>query len=64
MIGDKASKDGGALRAGLQFIHLVNSDRPRTNLPIAPEASQVAETAAESLPVEMTWQELLQFKPL
>ena len=64
MIGDKTSKDGGALMAGLQFIHLVNSDRPRTSLPIAPEASQVAETAAESLPVEMTWQELLQFKPL
>ena len=64
MIGDKASKDGGALKAGLRFIRLINSDRPRTSLPIAPEASEVAETAAESLPVEMTWQELLQFKPL
>lgn len=64
MIGDKTSKDGGALKAGLRFIRLINSDRPRTSLPIAPEASQVAETAAESLPVEMTWQELLQFKPL
>lgn len=64
MIGDKTSKDGGALKAGLQFIHLVNSESPRTSLCPTPEASQVAETAAESLPVEMTWQELLQFKPL
>mgnify|MGYP002516069293 FL=1 len=58
MIGDKASKDGGALRAGLRFIHLVNSGNPGNSLFPTPEASQASETAAESLPVEMTWKEL------
>ena len=55
MIGDKASKDGGALRAGLQFIHLVNSESKK-----ASKSSQVktSETKTESVPVEMTWNEL------
>ena len=53
MIGDKASKDGGALRAGLRFILLVNSATRRT-------ASQGAqETDQAPLPPEMTWPELL-----
>ncbi len=53
MIGDKASKDGGALRAGLSFIHLVNSATRRT-------ASQSAqETDQAPPPPEMTWPELL-----
>lgn len=63
MIGDKTSKDGGALRAGLRFIHLINSDSRRARLP-ASEASQTSKTATESLPAEMTWPELLQFKQL
>ena len=42
MIGDKTSKDGGALQAGLQFIHLVNSDSRRST----------------SSGIQMTWQEL------
>ena len=56
MIGDKASKDGGALRAGLQFIHLVNSESKK-----ASKSSQIktSETKTESAPVEMTWNELL-----
>ena len=56
MIGDKASKDGGALRAGLQFIHLVNSESKK-----ASESSQIkaSETKTESVPAEMTWNELL-----
>ena len=56
MIGDKASKDGGALRAGLQFIHLVNSESKK-----ASKSSQVkvSDTKTESAPVEMTWNELL-----
>ena len=56
MIGDKASKDGGALRAGLQFIHLVNSESKK-----ASKFSQIktSETKTESAPVEMTWNELL-----
>lgn len=56
MIGDKTSKDGGALRAGLQFIHLVNSESKK-----ASKSSQVkaSETKTESAPVEMTWNELL-----
>lgn len=55
MIGDKTSKDGGALRAGLQFIHLVNSESKK-----ASKSSQVkvSETKTESAPVEMTWNEL------
>ncbi len=53
MIGDKSSKDGGALRAGLSFIHLVNSATRRT-------ASQSAqETDQAPLPPEMTWPALL-----
>lgn len=57
MIGDKASKDGGALRAGLRFIHLINSDSNKK----ASKSSQVkvSETKTESAPVEMTWNELL-----
>lgn len=56
MIGDKTSKDGGALLAGLQFIHLVNSESKK-----ASKSSQVktSETKTESAPVEMTWNELL-----
>lgn len=56
MIGDKASKDGGALLAGLQFIHLVNSESKK-----ASKFSQIktSETKTESAPVEMTWNELL-----
>ena len=56
MIGDKASKDGGALRAGLQFIHLVNSESKK-----ASKSSQIkaSETKTESVPAEMTWNELL-----
>lgn len=56
MIGDKTSKDGGALKAGLQFIHLVNSESKK-----ASKSSQVkvSETKTESAPVEMTWNELL-----
>lgn len=56
MIGDKTSKDGGALRAGLQFIHLVNSESKK-----ASKSSQVkvSDTKTESAPVEMTWDELL-----
>lgn len=56
MIGDKTSKDGGALRAGLQFIHLVNSESKK-----ASKSSQVkvSDTKTESAPVEMTWNELL-----
>lgn len=56
MIGDKASKDGGALLAGLQFIHLVNSESKK-----ASKSSQIktSETKTESVPVEMTWNELL-----
>lgn len=56
MIGDKTSKDGGALRAGLQFIHLVNSESKK-----ASKFSQIktSETKTESVPVEMTWNELL-----
>lgn len=56
MIGDKTSKDGGALRAGLQFIHLVNSESKK-----ASKFSQIktSETKTESAPVEMTWNELL-----
>lgn len=56
MIGDKASKDGGALLAGLQFIHLVNSESKKTS-----KSSQIktSETKTESAPVEMTWNELL-----
>ena len=56
MIGDKASKDGGALRAGLQFILLVNSESKK-----ASKSSQVkvSETKTESVPAEMTWNELL-----
>ncbi len=56
MIGDKTSKDGGALMAGLQFIHLVNSESKK-----ASKSSQVktSETKTESAPVEMTWNELL-----
>lgn len=56
MIGDKASKDGGALRAGLQFIHLVNSESKK-----ASKFSQIktSETKTESAPAEMTWNELL-----
>lgn len=56
MIGDKTSKDGGSLRAGLQFIHLVNSDSKK-----ASKSSQVkvSDTKTESAPVEMTWNELL-----
>ena len=56
MIGDKTSKDGGALRAGLQFIHLVNSESKK-----ASKSSQIktSETKTESAPVEMTWNELL-----
>ena len=56
MIGDKASKDGGALRAGLRFIHLVNSESKK-----ASKSSQVkvSETKTESVPAEMTWNELL-----
>lgn len=55
MIGDKTSKDGGALRAGLQFIHLVNSESKK-----ASKSSQVkvSDTKTESAPVEMTWNEL------
>ena len=54
MIGDKISKDGGALRAGLRFILLVNSATRRT-------ASQGAqETDQAPLPPEMTWPELQQ----
>lgn len=56
MIGDKASKDGGALRAGLQFIHLVNSGTRRA----ASRGTQ--ETGQAPPPPEMTWPELLQFK--
>lgn len=52
MIGDKPSTDGGALKAGLRFIRLVNSDRRHA----APRASQ--KTAQASLPPEMTWEEL------
>ena len=56
MIGDKASKDGGALRAGLQFIHLINSESKK-----ASKSSQIkaSETKTESVPAEMTWNELL-----
>lgn len=56
MIGDKTSKDGGALLAGLQFIHLVNSESKK-----ASKFSQIktSETKTESAPVEMTWNELL-----
>lgn len=56
MIGDKASKDGGALRAGLRFIHLINSESKK-----ASKSSQVkvSDTKTESAPVEMTWNELL-----
>lgn len=56
MIGDKASKDRGALLAGLQFIHLVNSESRK-----ASKSSQIktSETKTESAPVEMTWNELL-----
>lgn len=56
MIGDKTSKDGGALRAGLQFIHLVNSESKK-----ASKSSQVkiSDTKTESVPAEMTWNELL-----
>ncbi len=46
MIGDKVSKDGGALKAGLQFVRLINSE------------SQRSKTGEIS---EMTWEELLQF---
>lgn len=56
MIGDKTSKDGGALRAGLQFIHLVNSGTRRA----ASRGTQ--ETGQAPPPPEMTWPELLQFK--
>lgn len=56
MIGDKASKDGGALLAGLQFIHLVNSESKKSS-----KSGQIktSETKTESVPVEMTWNELL-----
>ena len=56
MIGDKASKDGGSLLAGLQFIHLVNSESKK-----ASKFSQIktSEAKTESAPVEMTWNELL-----
>ena len=65
MIGDKATKDGGALRAGLRFIHLVNSDRKHPKSPAAPNAetdparTRTPETKTESAPVEMAWNELL-----
>lgn len=56
MIGDKTSKDGGALKAGLRFIRLVNSESKK-----ASKSSQVkvSDTKTESAPVEMTWNELL-----
>ena len=56
MIGDKTTKDGGALRAGLRFIHLVNSGTRRA----ASRGTQ--ETGQAPPPPEMTWPELLQFK--
>ena len=65
MIGDKATKDGGALRAGLWFIHLVNPDRKHPKSPATPNAEMdpartgTPETKTESAPVEMAWNELL-----
>ena len=54
MIGDKASKDGGALRAGLRFIHLINSGSRRTT------SRGTQETGQAPPPPEMTWPELRQ----
>ncbi len=60
MIGDKVSKDGGALQAGLRFIHLVNSATRRTASQAAPGSATkyTPETAQAPLPTEMTWEEL------
>ena len=60
MIGDKVSKDGGALDAGLRFVHLVNS-APRRSKPdgLRSQQSRDSETGGQaSLQPEMTWEEL------
>ena len=58
MIGDKITKDGGALQAGLRFIHLVNS-APRRSKPAGLHTQcHASETGQASLQPEMTWEEL------
>ncbi len=64
MIGDKVSKDGGAMEAGLQFIHLTNSDRRRSKTAGIHDRNygrnRVQESGQASFPPEMTWEELLE----
>ena len=58
MIGDKVSKDGGALDAGLQFIHLINSDSRRSKPAAFHAQNHAPKTGQASIPSEMTWEEL------